>query len=88
VEKDAVDAVVRDGEQERCEGRVLLVEDQRRLTIEFVYFDCQIRAASRRHDERGDLCGALQRCPKVTNTCDAPASGTAIRNHHRVFGQH
>jgi head-tail adaptor len=46
VKKDAMDAVVSDGQEERCEWCVLVVEDERRLSIELVHFDFQIRAAA------------------------------------------
>jgi hypothetical protein len=37
VEKDAVDAIVCDGEQKRRDGSVLIVEDGCRLAVELVH---------------------------------------------------
>src|SRR5262245_36156207 len=88
VEKDAMNAIVRHGEQERCEWLVLVVEDERRLAIELVYFELQGRAAGRRRDKGGDLSGALERRLKVANGPATPAFGPAVRDHHRVVRQH
>src|SRR5215510_3874868 len=88
VEKDAMDSVICDSEQERCEWRLLVVEDDRRLAIELVYFSLQVRAAGCRRNERGYLPSALERRLKVANAADTPASGPAIRDHHRVVRQH
>src|SRR5262249_23103382 len=88
VEKDAMDTVICDSEQERCEWRLLVVEDDRRLAIELVYFSLQVRAAGCRRNERGYLPSALERRPKVANAADTPASGPTIRDHHRVVRQH
>ena len=42
MEEDAVDTAARDGEQQRRERLVLVVEDERRLTVELVHFGLQI----------------------------------------------
>ena len=67
VEEDPVDTAVRDGEQQRRERVVLVVEDERRLAVELVYFGLEIDAARCRSDERGDPRGARERCRQVTN---------------------
>src|SRR5262245_26373489 len=84
MEKDAMDAIVRYGEHERCEWLVLVVEDEGRLPIELMYFDLQVRAAGCRRDERGDLPGAVERRLKVANAFDAPASRPTICDHQRA----
>ncbi len=63
-------------EQERCEWRATLTEDERRLAIELVYFGFQVCTESRsRHD------AAIFRAPcsaaEVCNSCDAPAFCTS-----------
>jgi hypothetical protein len=74
--------------QERREGRVLVVEDQRRLAVELVYLGVQIRVARGCHNECRDPRGAVERRPKVADAPGTPAFGPAIGDQHRVVRQH
>jgi hypothetical protein len=44
VEEDALNAVIGDAEQDRRKGCILVVEYERRLAVEFVYFSVEVRA--------------------------------------------
>jgi hypothetical protein len=89
MEEDAVDPIVfRDGQQERCERRASVIEHERRLAIELVYFGLEVRAAGRRRHERGNSPGAMQWLLKIANSCDAPALCTSVGNHYGIRRQH
>ena len=59
MKKDAMNATVRDREQERGERRVLVIEDERRLAIELVHFRFEVDAAGGRRNERSDSRGTV-----------------------------
>jgi len=88
MEEDAVDAAVRNREQQRREWRVLVIENQRRLAIELVHFGLEVHAAGGRRDERGDSRGAGERRLQIANARGTPAFSAAVGDHHGVFGQH
>ena len=82
MKEDAVDSVVCDGEQERCEWSLLVIEDKRRLAIELVYLRLQVRAAGRRRDECGDPGSTLSSVFLFLLRCRSTSAPTTIR-----FGQ-
>jgi DNA-binding transcriptional regulator YhcF (GntR family) len=88
MEVDAMDAIVRDREQERREWRASFVEDKRGLAIELVHFGFQVRAAGCRRHERGNPPCPMQRLLKIANSSGAPAFRASIRDHHGILRQH
>jgi hypothetical protein len=87
VEKDLLHFAIGDGELQRSERRLALIEDQPRTAIELTLHYFQLDALGSGDHEGSDARGAVQGLLQVRALSDAAARSSAIGDDHRIVGE-